>query len=91
MPLPPEAHAFLGTWNQKSVENYDAFLSDSVGLTWALRKVAMRIKPKPTWSLEEGGRQLRCRVEMLGAKPIVETYGGGVSATGSQPAGRLPA
>ena len=45
-----------------------------------MRQIAKRIKPKPTWSLEQGGKQLRCRVEMLGAKPILETYGGGECA-----------
>ena len=79
-PLPPEARDFLGTWTQLSVDNYEEFLADSVGLSWALRKVAVRIKPSPTWTHDKGADKLCVRVNMIGAKPILESYGGGTFA-----------
>lgn len=77
--LPIGAARFVGAWQQISVQNYEDFLSDSVGLSWPLRKVAARIKPRPTWYMDDAAGTLCCRVDMLGGavKSIFESYGGG--------------
>ena len=74
-PLPDAARAFVGSWRQQSVENYEKFLSEAVGLGWAMRKIAVKVKPRPTWSIE--GTNLHCHVEMIGAKPIDEVFRAG--------------
>ena len=51
--LPEGAQAFLGEWEQTSTENYERFLQEVVGLNWATRKIALRIKPKATWYIED--------------------------------------
>ena len=75
VPLPEAARAFVGSWRQKSVENYENFLCEAVGLGWAMRKIAVKVKPRPTWSIE--GTSLHCHVEMIGAKPIDEVFRAG--------------
>ena len=50
--LPAEAQRFVGTWNQASTDNYEAFLKEVVGLSWATRKIgsareAPRAGPPP--------------------------------------------
>ena len=91
--LPAEASNFVGTWTQVGVENYDAFLKEVVGLGYMTRKIALRIKPRPTWWIDDPagspqemggvapppgrGAVLFCRVECFGAKPIFERYTGG--------------
>lgn len=72
--LPTEAASFVGSWNQISTDNYDAFLKEVVGLTYVTRRIALRIKPAPTWWLDERGAVLWCKVECFGAKPIEESY-----------------
>lgn len=79
--LPPEARRFVGTWTQTAVENYDNFLKEVVGLNYVTRRIALRIKPQPTWSIDDATpaheARLHCRVECFGAKPIDELYRGG--------------
>lgn len=83
VPLPEAASRFVGTWHQVSSENYDQFLSESLGLSWPLRKVAMRVKPRPTWFMDDLAGTLCCRVDMLGGlvKSTLETYGGGAASS----------
>jgi hypothetical protein len=86
VPLPEAASRFVGTWHQVSAENYDMFLSESLGLSWPLRKVAMRVRPHPTWYLDESAGTLCCRVDMLGGlvKSTLETYGGSAASSEEQ-------
>ena len=42
---PPAEQRFVGAWRQRRVVNYDAFLAEVVGLNWATRQIALRIKP----------------------------------------------
>lgn len=71
--LPEDARKFIGEWYQVSTDNYESFLKEVVGLNWATRKIALRIKPKATWYIEDG--KLCCKVEMIGAKTLIERYG----------------
>ena len=73
-PLPAEAARFVGTWTQIATENYEAYLTEVVGLNFVVRKIALRVKPKPTWSIDPERNELRCHVECFGAKPMEECF-----------------
>lgn len=55
-------------------ENYDGFLKEVIGLGWATRQLALQVWPRPSWRVEAGA--LVCSVECLGAKCLVERFGG---------------
>ena len=55
--LPAAATTFVGTWSVVAIEDTpganDAYLR-KLGVGWALRKLAATLKPKPTFSIENG-------------------------------------
>tara|TARA_B100000214_G_scaffold374140_1_gene356110 strand:+ start:574 stop:1116 length:543 start_codon:yes stop_codon:yes gene_type:complete len=71
--LPKEAHKFIGEWNQVSTDGYDLFLKEVMNLSWMTRKIALHIKPKSTWYIED--EKLYCKIKLVGLKTIVEQYG----------------
>lgn len=56
-PLPEAARAFVGTWDVETIEDqpgdYDAYLQ-KLGVGWMMRSVAAKMRPSPTFSIEEG-------------------------------------
>ena len=66
--LPSGARAFLGEWQQVDNSHYGEYLTEVIGLNWALRNIAGRIPLSPTFKIVDG--ELRCVMECIGAKPV---------------------
>lgn len=63
---------------QVRTENYEEFLK-SLGISWAVRKVALRITMSPTFTIKEG--RLHCCTICFGAKPVHEVLEAGESVS----------
>ena len=72
--LPAQASKFVGSWRQIHNEGYDDFLSEAIGLSWMMRKIAVQLRPWPTWRIEDD--VLHCHVEITGANPTDEQFRG---------------
>mmetsp|Transcript_34300 Transcript_34300/g.90201 ORF Transcript_34300/g.90201 Transcript_34300/m.90201 type:complete len:171 (+) Transcript_34300:2-514(+) len=75
--LPASAEDFVGEWEFIEQENYDDFLREAVGMTWAIRRIAQYIIPTPSFHIDRG--VLHCATTCLGAKPVYETLESGES------------
>ena len=71
-PIPEAGHAFVGHWRHVRSEAYGDFLSECVGLNWAIKKIGERIHPTPIFHIDDG--KLLCQTICLGAKPVFETF-----------------
>ena len=72
--LPEAARAFVGEWVHLRSEGYAEFLTECAGLSWATRKIAERIHPTPTFTLQKknGEEILVCVTICIGAQPVHE-------------------
>ena len=70
-PIPRAGLDFVGRWRHLRSDGYGVFLSECVGLSWAVRKVGERIHPTPVFHLTNG--QLMCETVCLGAETVHET------------------
>ena len=75
--IPAAGHAFCGHWRHLRSEAYGDFLSECVGLSWAIKKIGERIHPTPFFHIRDG--QLLCETVCLGAKPVHEAFVAGHS------------
>ena len=75
--IPPAGHGFVGQWRHVKSEAYGDFLSECVGLSWAIKKIGERIHPTPMFHIRDG--QLVCETVCLGADPVLETFAAGPS------------
>ena len=74
---PPEsAGRFLGRWRVAEQVGYDSYLK-IYNMPWAVRKVAVRMRPEATWFWDDGA--LQCTIDCPGAKTIHKSYEEGES------------
>jgi hypothetical protein len=67
---PEGLERFVGGWKQVHSEGYPSFLAEAVGMPWAMRKIAERTVPTPTFSVRGGA--LSCVTRCLGGKDVHE-------------------
>ena len=67
---------FLGSWRTVRTEAYDGFLR-LYNMSWAVRKIAEKIRPEPTWFVSED--VLYCRTVCPGASTILKRFEEGAS------------
>ena len=77
MAIPNAGLAFVGHWRHIRSEAYGDFLTECIGLSWAIKKIGERIHPTPMFYMRDG--QLLCETVCLGAKPVYETFVAGHS------------
>ena len=75
---PAAALSLVGSWRHVRSENYGTFLEEVCGLAWGMRKIAERMPPTPTFTVEAG--ELCCTTRCLGGKPVRETLVPGKSS-----------
>lgn len=73
MLIPGEAQKFIGEWIQVSTDGYELFLKEVMRLSWVTRKIALHVKPKSTWYIEDD--KLCCKVQISGFRTVIEKYG----------------
>mmetsp|Transcript_13731 Transcript_13731/g.32790 ORF Transcript_13731/g.32790 Transcript_13731/m.32790 type:complete len:464 (-) Transcript_13731:117-1508(-) len=68
--LPAAAESFVGEWAMLEQTNYDEFLKEAIGMSWAVRRIAQYIIPTPAFHIQDGA--LHCVTTCLGAQPVHE-------------------